>query len=155
MFGKVVQYILLILLSSVKFGFAPILGQGFTMNNWEIIICMIIGMMLTVILLTTLLGDIFYGFLKKIFFKNRKTFSPKSRNIVRVWKKRGLIGVAFLTPVIFSPIGGTLIAISFGEHKNKIILYMFVSACFWAPITTLFIHEITYWGSSLYNQFMH
>jgi hypothetical protein len=151
MFEVVVQYILVILLSSVKFGLAPLLGQGFSMTNWEIIICMIVGMMLTVILLTTLLGNLFYGFLKKVFFKDRKTFSPKSRKIVRVWKQRGLIGVAFLTPILFSPIGGTLIAISFGEHKNKIILYMFLSACFWAPITAFFMDEMIYLFSSLYN----
>jgi hypothetical protein len=151
MLEKTIQYILVILLSSVKFGFAPLLGNGFSMTNWEIIILMIIGMMLTVVLLTTLLGDVFYGFIKKTFFSNRKTFSPKSRKIVRVWKQRGLIGVAFLTPVIFSPIGGTLIAISFGEHKKKIILYMFISACFWAPITALCMGEIIYLIKSLQN----
>lgn len=155
MFVQVIQYILVILVSAVKFGAAPFLGQGFSMANWEIILCMIVGMMFTVILLTTLLGDLFYGFLKKVFFKNRKTFSPKSRNIVRQWNKRGLIGVAFLTPVLFSPIGGTLIAISFGEHKRKIILYMFLSACFWAPITAIFIDELIHVGSSLYNHIVH
>lgn len=155
MLTKIVEYILVILLSSVKFGFAPILGKGFELANWQIIICMIAGMMLTVVLLTTLLGDLFYGFIKKTFFRNRKTFSPKSRRIVRVWKQRGLIGVAFLTPVIFSPIGGTLIAISFGEHKKKIILYMFLSACFWAPITTLFMDEVIHLFSSLYNHIAH
>lgn len=155
MLVKVVQYVLVILLSSVKFGFAPLLGEGFAMTNWEIIICMILGMMLTVILLTTLIGDLFYGLLKKTIFRNRKTFSPKTRNIVRNWKKRGLIGIAFFTPVLFSPIGGALIAISFGEHKKKIILYMFLSACFWAPITVFFMHELVSLGKELYNHLIH
>lgn len=99
-------------------------------------------MMLTIILLTTLLGDLFYGILKKTIFRNTKIFSPKTRNIVRVWNKRGLIGIAFLTPILFSPVGGGLIAVSFGKDKKKIIFYMFLSACFWAPITVLFIDQI-------------
>lgn len=142
MLEKAIQYVTVILVSSVKFGFAPLLGKAFSLTNLEIIILMVIGMMLTVILLTTLLGDLFYGFLKRTLFKNSKTFSPKTRNIVRVWNKRGLIGVAFLTPVLFSPVGGALIAISFGEQKKKIILYMFLSACFWAPLTVLFMDKL-------------
>ncbi|ABG57796.1 conserved hypothetical protein [Cytophaga hutchinsonii ATCC 33406] len=148
MLEKAIQYVTVILVSSAKFGFAPFIGKAFSLSNWEIIILMVIGMMLTVVLLTTLLGDLFYGFLKRTLFKNRKTFSPKTRNIVRVWNKRGLIGVAFLTPVLFSPIGGALIAISFGEHKKKIILYMFLSACFWAPLTVLFMDQLIQFVSS-------
>lgn len=106
-------------------------------------------MMLTVILLTVFVGDIFYSFLKKTIFKNRKIFSPMTRRTVRVWNKRGLIGIAFLTPVLFSPVGGALIAASFGEDKRKVILYMFLSACFWAPITALFIDEIIFFMKSL------
>ncbi len=148
MLEKAIQYVTVILVSSAKFGFAPFIGKAFSLSNWEIIILMVMGMMLTVVLLTTLLGDLFYGFLKRTLFRNQKTFSPKTRNIVRVWNKRGLIGVAFLTPVLFSPIGGALIAISFGERKKKIILYMFLSACFWAPLTVLFMDQLIQFVSS-------
>jgi len=106
-------------------------------------------MMLTVILLTIFVGDIFYSFLKKTLFKKRKIFSPATRRTVSVSNKWGLIGIAFLTPVLFSPVGGALIAASFGEDKKKIILYMFLSACFWAPITALFMDEIIYFIKSL------
>lgn len=142
MLDKLVPYITVILSSAFKYALGPISGKLFSLSNWEIMILMVIGMMVTVVLLTTLIGDLFYGLLKKTLFKNRKTFSPKTRNIVRVWNKRGLIGIAFLTPILFSPVGGTLIAISFGERKTKIIYYMFVSACFWAPVTVLFMGPI-------------
>jgi hypothetical protein len=142
MLEKVIAYFTVILASGFKYALGPVLGKVFSLTNLEIIILMVIGMMLSVTLLTTLIGDLFYGLLKKTLFKNRKTFSPKTRNIVRVWNKRGLIGIAFLTPIIFSPIGGALIAISFGEEKKKILLYMFFSACFWAPITVLFMDQI-------------
>jgi hypothetical protein len=139
MLDKLVPYLTVILSSAFKYALGPISGKLFSLSNLEIIILMVVGMMVSVVLLTTLVGDLFYGLLKKTLFRNRKTFSPKTRNIVRVWNKRGLIGIAFLTPILFSPVGGTLIAISFGERKSKIIYYMFVSACFWAPITVLFM----------------
>jgi hypothetical protein len=149
MFEKITHYIIVILSSGFKFALGPVMGKVFAMSNLEIIILMIIGMMLTVILLTTLVGDLFYGFLKRTLFRNRKIFSPKTRNIVRVWNKRGLIGIAFLTPVLFSPVGGALIAISFGEDKKKIILYMFLSACIWAPITVLFMDQLIHLVTSV------
>ncbi|MGN6646399.1 MAG: hypothetical protein ACTHJT_07705 [Cytophaga sp.] len=149
MFEKITHYIIVILSSGFKFALGPVMGKVFAMSNLEIIILMIIGMMLTVTLLTTLVGDLFYGFLKRTLFRNRKIFSPKTRNIVRVWNKRGLIGIAFLTPVLFSPVGGALIAISFGEDKKKIILYMFLSACIWAPITVLFMDQLIHLAVSV------
>ena len=149
MLEKVVPYLTVIVASGFKYALGPVMGKIFSLSNIEIIILMIIGMMLSVVLLTTLVGDLFYGLLKKTLFRNRKTFSPKTRNIVRVWNKRGLIGIAFFTPLLFSPIGGCLIAISFGEDKKKIILYMFLSACFWAPITVLFIDQIISFALSL------
>lgn len=155
MLEKLIPYLTVIVASGFKYALGPFMGKIFSLSNVEIIILMIIGMMLTVILLTTLLGDLFYGFLKKTLFKNRKVFSSQTRKIVHVSNKWGLIGVAFLTPVLFSPVGGTLIAISFGEHKKRIILYMFVSACFWAPITTLFMDKILDLLYSFYNHLVN
>jgi hypothetical protein len=149
MFEKLIPYITVILSSSFKYALGPVMGKVFSLSNLEIIILMIIGMMVTVILLTTLIGDLFYGLLKKTIFRKRKIFSPKTRNIVRIWNKRGLIGIAFLTPVLFSPIGGCLIAISFGEEKRKIIFYMFLSACFWAPVTVLFMDQLITFATSI------
>jgi len=146
---KIVAYLAVIAASGFKYALGPVMGAAFSLSIWETIILMIIGMMLTVILLTVFVGDIFYSFLKKTIFKNRKIFSPMTRRTVRVWNKRGLIGIAFLTPVLFSPVGGALIAASFGEDKRKVILYMFLSACFWAPITALFIDEIIFFMKSL------
>lgn len=45
-----------------------------------------------------------------------------------------------LTPLLLTPIGGTLLAISFGTPKNKLILYMFVSASIWAFVFSVAIY---------------
>jgi hypothetical protein len=69
----------------------------------------------------------------------KKLFSPRSRRFVRLWRKYGLIGISFLTPVLISIPIGTVIANAFEENKKKIFLYMFVSIVFWSVLlTTIF-----------------
>ncbi|HZB13588.1 MAG TPA: hypothetical protein VE467_11185, partial [Chryseolinea sp.] len=71
------------------------------------------------------------------FFKKRNKFSPRNRRFVTIWKKYGLIGVAALTPILLTPIGGTLLALSSGSPKDKIIFYMFISASVWSVIMSV------------------
>jgi len=66
------------------------------------------------------------------FRRDRKLFSPKNRKMVKLYVRWRIQGIAFLTPVIFSPIVGTLLAVSFGETKIRIIRFMALAAFFWA-----------------------
>lgn len=53
-----------------------------------------------------------------------KKISKMARLTVKTWRKFGLTGIAILTPLIFSPLGGALIAVSFKVDTKKIIIYM-------------------------------
>jgi ABC-type sulfate transport system permease subunit len=53
-----------------------------------------------------------------------------------------MIGVAMLTPVILSPIGGTIIAVSFGEDKWRIFIYMLLSSILWSLILSVIFYYI-------------
>lgn len=66
----------------------------------------------------------------------KKVFTPQSRKFVRIWRKYGLVGVAFLTPVILSIPIGTVIANAFEDNKKKIFVYMFFSILFWSLLLT-------------------
>ncbi len=68
--------------------------------------------------------------------KRKKFFLPSLGNSLEFGKKYGLIGVAFLTPVIISIPIGTIIANTFEENKKKIFLYMFFSILFWSCLLT-------------------
>ena len=72
--------------------------------------------------------------------KNHKRFTPRSRKFVKIWKKYGLRGVAALTPLILTPIGGTLLAVSSGSPKERIIFFMLISAVVWAVVLTATIY---------------
>lgn len=68
--------------------------------------------------------------------QTRKVFTKRSRRFVKLWRKYGLAGVAFLTPVVISIPVGTVILNLFEDHKRKIFFYMFVSILFWSIVLT-------------------
>lgn len=71
--------------------------------------------------------------------KKKKIFSPRSRRIVRLWKKYGFTGVAAITPILLSIPLGTFILTRFESKKKKILAYLFISIVFWSfALTSIF-----------------
>jgi hypothetical protein len=68
----------------------------------------------------------------------RKIFSKRSRRMVRIWKRYGLVGLAALTPVIFSIPLGTFFMARLEKNRKKILLYMFISITCWSLLITTF-----------------
>jgi hypothetical protein len=91
---------------------------------------------MTSVLVFNFLGERIKKQVIPIFVKNPKKFSPKSRRMVRIWKKYGVIGVCFLTPLILSPPGGALLVASVGAPRKQVFLYMFLFGIFWSVIWT-------------------
>lgn len=125
--------------SMFKFVLGPVYGAAAELTFFETFIFSFLGMMTTVTIFT-FLGDSLREKMVAFFRKDKKLFTPKNRRLIKIWNKYGIIGVAFLTPLFLSPIGGAIIANSFGGSKKKILGYMAVSACFWG-ITYTFIIE--------------
>ena len=121
--------------SMLKFVFGPLGGYAAGFSLIVTILVTIAGMMTVVLVFTFFSTWIKEKVLSRIF-KKRNKFSSNNRKFVTIWKKYGLIGVAALTPIILTPIGGTLLAVSSGSPKERIIFYMFVSASVWAVIFT-------------------
>jgi membrane protein DedA with SNARE-associated domain len=124
--------------SMFKFIFGPLGGYAANLNLITTILTTVAGMMTVVFLLT------FFGnwIRTKVFgrFKKRKINLARAQKLERLWKRFGLIGVAFLTPIFLTPIGGTLLAVSSGSPKEKIIIYMFISASVWAVIFSVAVY---------------
>jgi hypothetical protein len=132
-------YLHIILLSAVKFVSGPVLGPVEGLNLIETVAVTVIGTMISVVSVSYL-GK--YLRIRLVNYnkgrKNYRVFTKRKRQIVKIWQKTGLKGVAFLTPILLTPIGGTLIAISFGVAPKKIVPYMFVSSVVWGFIISLF-----------------
>jgi len=125
--------------SMLKFIFGPIGGYAAGLNLVTTILVTVAGMM-TVVLLFTYAGNWIRERVFLKFFGKRNKFSVRNRKFVGIWKKYGLIGVAALTPLLLTPIGGTLLAVSSGSPKEKIIFFMFVSASVWSVIFSVAIY---------------
>jgi membrane protein DedA with SNARE-associated domain len=122
----------------LKFIFGPLGGYGVGLHPITTILTTVAGMM-TVVFLFTFFGN---WIRTKIFsrFKKRKINLKRAAQLEKIWKRYGLIGVALLTPVLLTPIGGTLLAVSSGSPKDKIVFYMFVSASFWSVVFSMTIY---------------
>ncbi len=125
----------------IKFIGGPLSGTAFGLTWVETCIFTVLGMM-TSVLIFSLLGAEVRSRLFNRRKKKRRLFTTRNRRIVRIWRRYGLTGVAFLTPLIFSPILGTIVASSFGEPWKRIFVYMFVSAVFWGVVFSLLVHQL-------------
>ena len=136
------KYLSVFFASMFKFIGGPTMGIAFGLTFWETAIITVLGMMTSVVVVSTF-GRGFRKWLDKIFRRNRKKFTKRNRRFVTLWRKYGLFGVSFLTPVVFSPVIGALLVNAFGdESKKKIITYMLISAVFWSFLLTKFSYLI-------------
>lgn len=136
--------------SMLKFIFGPLGGYAAGLNVVTTILCTVFGMM-TIVLLFTYSGNWIRTKVLSKLTRKQTEFSHSHGKFSTIWKKYGLPGVALLTPVILTPIGGTLIAVSSGSPKEKIIFYMFISASVWAVI---FSFSIYFFGDKILPDFV-
>ncbi|WP_125077779.1 hypothetical protein [Rufibacter latericius] len=109
---------------------------------WATLGLTIAGMMTSVLLFSLIGSAVHDRYVARQRAKNKPMFSKKNRRIVSVWKRFGMSGIAFLTPVLFTPIVGTVLATVLGVSKSRIMLHMFWSAVFWGFAVTLTLFEL-------------
>lgn len=147
------KYLVVTAWSMFKFIFGPLSGVSFGLHPVETYLCTVTGMMLTAVLLSSeITRKPILGWLsRRRKNKTKKVFSKRTRTVVTIWRKFGMRGVAFLTPLVLTPPFGTLVAVSFGESRRKILLYMLISASFWAAI---FTGMVQYLGVKVVEQYL-
>jgi len=138
---EIITFLGIYLLCIFKFIAGPVFGSAAGYNFWQIVLVTLSGMM-TSVFVFTLIGTKIKAYIESKWMKKGPVFTKKSRNIVRIWLKYGEIGIAFLTPLLLTPIGGTLILVSFGTRKRRIYFHMFWSGLFWSSIFSLTIQYI-------------
>ena len=136
--------------SMLKFIIGPIIGGAENLPFYVTGFLTALGMMISVVIVT-FLGQRIRLYLKKSRLKKNKKFKfrKKHRTMIRIWNEYGILGVSFLTPLILTPVGGALIAVSLGAKKKKILLYMSISSVFWGNILSYILlnleQEILHW----------
>ena len=120
-----------------KFIAGPVLGAAADFNLVEIVLVTLTGMM-TSVTLVTFLGEWFKS--HWTLRVSDKKITKKKRRIVKIWRKFGPAGVATLTPLLLTPIGGSIILTAFNVQRRKIMTYMLISGLFWSTILGGSIH---------------
>jgi hypothetical protein len=141
MFSGLGKYISVYLISMLKFVGGPSMGAAIGLTFFETFVLTVLGMMSTVSIVS-FFGPVFRKWITSKFNKKKKVFTKRNRRLVIIWRKYGIFGVSFLTPVILSPLLGSLLVYAFGGSKKKILGYMLISAIFWSLAFSKFFHLI-------------
>jgi hypothetical protein len=80
---------------------------------------------------------------KRNLVHRRRIFTKFNRNVIRVKRRTGLAGIAFIAPMFLSLPLGTFLAEKFYRDKRKIIIYFTISEVFWTLalyLTIVYFH---------------
>ena len=120
-----------------KFVAAPIAGVAAGLPMMAIWALSVAGMMTTVVLSSGVGQAWALHLRRRRQLKGKPLFSRRSRTVVRIYQRFGIVGIAFLTPILFSPVGGTVIATQLHVPRWRILLHMSWSAVLWGFAFTL------------------
>jgi hypothetical protein len=99
---------------------------------------------------------LFSNYLTKKFFPNRKKkrITRTNRFLIKAKKYFGIVGLASLSPFIFSIPFGTFLAIRFFGYKNrnKTVLLMTVSTALWTVALYAIYHKFYYHFLHFFNK---
>ncbi|MCE6989208.1 hypothetical protein [Dyadobacter sp. CY323] len=135
------KYLSVALASTLKFFGGPITGVILKLTWIETAICSAIGMMFSVLLLTYV-GSGIQALIKRYRKSKPKKFTRTNRIAVNIWRKFGIIGIAFLTPPLFTPLFGPILAVAFKVPRGSIFLWMAISAIIWGLGISYIAHKV-------------
>lgn len=70
---------------------------------------------------------------------DKRLFSRR-RRYAKLWARYGAWGIACLTPLILTPIGGSLLAFSLADNPKRVLLPMWICALFWGMLLSYATH---------------
>ncbi|MBV6645222.1 MAG: small multi-drug export protein [Cyclobacteriaceae bacterium] len=133
------KYFIVYISAAVRFFLGPSLGIAYGLGVITTTILTVLGMMTTVYLFS-FFGDQIRSLNARLFKrKKKKLFTKKNRRFVKIWKKYGLRGVAFFTPIVLSPVIGAFAANVLDSNRKEIIKWMWFSAIWWASIESILL----------------
>lgn len=137
MLPALLKYASVFAIGMFKFVAAPIAGVAAGLPVVLIWSLSVAGMMTTVVLISGLGRSWALHQRRKREEKGKPLFSRRSRTVVSIYRRFGMVGIAFLTPILFSPVGGTVIATQLHVPRWRIMLHMLWSAALWGITFTL------------------
>jgi hypothetical protein len=131
------------LATALKYIAGPITGFSLGLTWYETLVSSWLGFMLTVIIIVSI-GKFLVAWIASFRKTKPLVFSKRARYAVGIWQKFGIKGIAALTPLIFTPIGGSLLSLSFKVPLPRILFFMAISGLIWSAAYTLIIYQLTF-----------
>lgn len=141
---KLLQILLVVILSGTKFLTAPITSLNIGFGYLETLLITTIGGVIGVVFFFYLSAAIMV-ILQKLTgrFQNKKSkpqkkrvFTWKNKLIVKIKREYGLIGLAAITPIFLSIPLGTFLAARFFHDQKKVLTYLSASVIVWSVIVS-------------------
>ena len=150
---SVFKLIQVLVISGIKFLFAPLISIGYGFNYFQTVGISAVG---------GIMGILFFYFLSKWIIRQyykycplafsyftgekvekarkilncsevpKKKFTRKNKLIINVRKKYGFIGIIFFTPILLSIPIGAFLAQKYYSKKNNVLVYMSISIVLWS-----------------------
>lgn len=152
MAAEILKYLSVFLLSMVKFFGGPLAGVSMGLSCWMTLLLSVTGMMTSVFIFSQVGIIVSRWYVAKNRAKKKPVFTKKSRKIVRIWQRFGIKGIAFLTPVLFSPVIGTIIATVLGASQRNILVHMLWSSIFWGAAFTFGLQELRHLNLPIFHK---
>ncbi len=156
--GSLLNWLEVLVLSGIKFVFAPVLSMGLGFSYIQTIIITSLGGLAGVYFFYYLSETMVKFYNKSIYpyfslkkkhkpidfgipvksypQKSKRSFTFKNKTIVRTRTTFGIRGIAMLTPILLSiPLGAFLVNRYYGHDKKKFV-YMGVSVVLWSFLVT-------------------
>jgi hypothetical protein len=134
--------------TGLKFIAGPITGFSLGLAWYETVLFTWLGAMIMVTIIITS-GKAILGLVSKYRTSKPKLFSKRVRYAVDIWRRFGIKGIAALMPLIFAPIGGSLLALSFKVPTARILFFMGISSLIWSLIYVAGIYQLTFFRDML------
>jgi hypothetical protein len=139
---EVLKYVSVFLLSMVKFFGGPLAGVSMGLPFGATLALTVAGMMTSVFIFSKIGTFFSKWYSQQQRQKQKPVFTKKNRRLVRVWQRFGMGGIAFLTPIILTPIIGTVVATVLGAPQRHILVHMLWSALFWGVTLTFLVSQV-------------
>ena len=138
MLQKIIEILLVIGLSSIKFFTGAPLALFFGFSFLKTLITTILGGWLGVFVFSFFGAKIDAYFDKRTIIKHKKIFTLKNKTIIQVRQTIGIIGIVAITaPLITIPVG-VLISARMFTDKKKLLRYHLIGVTIWGVLLTVF-----------------
>ncbi|SIT94931.1 small multi-drug export protein [Pontibacter indicus] len=141
MVEEFLKYMSVYLISMVKFIGGPLAGMSLKMPYLVTVLLTVAGMMTSVLVFSVIGREAARWYARRRRNYKRPVFSRRSRRVIQIWNRFGMVGVAFFTPLFLTPVFGTMVAAVFGVPRRKILLHMLWSSILWGFVLTFMVYR--------------